>query len=168
MEVSLPGIAVPGLQPETSEVRLTWSRWVRCQSSFSLVLAPAQPGVFALAEEVVAPGESAQIGHKRMLAVFHVDQADDLGRALGGLFGSASPWRERLAAGCCFLRFAVAEDPAERHAACSALQRWLAASTDGAAPIAGSREPHVTPRQPAPADKHAAEVARPASLPAGF
>lgn len=168
MDSALAGVSFPAPQPENPEVRLNWSRWTRCRSSLSLALAPAQPGVFALAEEVVAPGEAPQIAHKRMLAVFHVDHSDDLGRALTGLFSSTSPWRERLAAGRCFLRFAVASDASERRAACSALQRWLAASADSAAAIAPPREPHVTPRQPAPADRRRTVIVRPASLPAGF
>ncbi len=164
----VPRLEIPEAQSENAEVRLTWSRWTRYQSSFALALAPAQPGVFALAEEVLAPGESAQLGQKRMLAVFHVDETDDLARAFTGLFSSTSPWRERLASGRCFLRVAVSTNAAERHAACAALRRWLTASTDNAAAIAGAREPHVTPRQPAPADRQKTEIVRPKSFPAGF
>jgi hypothetical protein len=33
--------------------RLKWSRWFRCESPHSLLFVPSQPGVFALAEEVM-------------------------------------------------------------------------------------------------------------------
>ncbi len=33
--------------------RLKWSRWFRCESPRSLLFVPSQPGVFALAEEVM-------------------------------------------------------------------------------------------------------------------
>ena len=36
--------------------RLHWSRWVHCESPHSLLCVPSKPGVFALAEEVIAPG----------------------------------------------------------------------------------------------------------------
>ncbi|HEV2401810.1 MAG TPA: hypothetical protein VGS27_33055 [Candidatus Sulfotelmatobacter sp.] len=34
--------------------RLQWSRWFRCESHHSLLCVPSKPGVFALAEEVMA------------------------------------------------------------------------------------------------------------------
>ena len=47
--------------------RLQWSKWFRsCESSFSVLLAPCQPGIFALGEEIVSGGA----GSKRMLALF--------------------------------------------------------------------------------------------------
>lgn len=167
MEAAVPHLATQARQP-AAEPRLTWSRWNRYQTSFSLALAPAQPGIFALAEEVLAPGEAAQLGDRRMLAVFVIDQTDDLGRALSGLFGSASPWRERLASGSCFVRFAVVSNAAERNGACVALQQWLAASTDTAAAVAEQAQPHVAPRQASPAAHNSTEIDRPAPLPAGF
>ncbi len=33
--------------------RLRWSRWFRCESHHSLLFVPSQPGVFALAEEIM-------------------------------------------------------------------------------------------------------------------
>ena len=36
-------------------MEMSWSRWFRCESSFELLLVPKQPGVFAIAEEVVEP-----------------------------------------------------------------------------------------------------------------
>ena len=37
--------------------RLKWSRWFRCESPHSLLFVPSQPGVFALAEEVLNCGK---------------------------------------------------------------------------------------------------------------
>jgi hypothetical protein len=104
--------------------RIEWSRWFRCADSSSLVLVSSKPGVFALGEEVVAPGA---VG-KRMLALFELSETDDLGMALGRLFLPGSPLRERLAAGRCFARYAVIEDATQRHTAYTALQRWLSSS----------------------------------------
>ena len=163
------------------ESRLTWSRWTRCESSFSLALAPHQPGLFALAEEVVPAGEA---GTRRLLAVFEIAAADDLAHALGRLFTAASPWREHLVTGRCFVRFAVVENLAERDAACAALQAWLAQAADlpgdaaaasaRSAPQAEAAHPAVAPadlpapRAAAPAAKASTAVGPPASLPAGF
>ena len=36
--------------------RLRWSRWFRCESHHSLLFVPSQPGVFALAEEIMDLG----------------------------------------------------------------------------------------------------------------
>lgn len=159
------------------ESRLTWSRWTRCESSFSLALAPHQPGLFALAEEVVPAGEA---GTRRLLAVFEIAAADDLAHALGRLFTAASPWREHLLTGRCFVRFAVVADLAERDAACAALQAWLAQAADipaasaRSAPQDQAAHPAVdpadlpVPRAAAPAAKATTPVGPPASLPAGF
>jgi hypothetical protein len=37
--------------------RLQWSRWFRCGSHHSLLHVPSKPGVFALAEEILSPGD---------------------------------------------------------------------------------------------------------------
>jgi len=110
-----------GGEPEFDYRRVQWSRWFRCADSLSLVLMSSKPGVFALGEEIVAPSA----GGKRMLALFQISETGDLGMALGRLFLPGSPERERLAGGRCFARYAVIEDPVQRHAAYTALQRWL-------------------------------------------
>jgi hypothetical protein len=115
-----------GVEPEFDYRRVEWSRWFRCADSFSLVLMSSKPGVFAMGEEVVAPAT----GGKRMLALLHISEADDLGMALGRLFLPGSPQREHLASGRCFARYAVIEDAGQRHAAYGALQRWLSASSE--------------------------------------
>lgn len=106
-------------------MEMNWSRWFRCESSFGLLLVPNQPGVFALAEEVVSSPNG-----RRMLAVFEVDESDDLALSLSRMFAIGSPWREKLAEGKCFARYAVAPGLADRRAAADALKQWLAAQRD--------------------------------------
>jgi hypothetical protein len=106
-------------------MEMNWSRWFRCESSFGLLLVPNQPGVFALAEEVVSGPNG-----RRMLAVFEVDETDDLALSLSRMFAVGSPWREKLSEGRCFARYAVAPGIADRRAAAEALKQWLAAQRD--------------------------------------
>ena len=114
-------LARHGVEPTLDHQRLEWSRWFHCDSSFSVLLVPAKPGIFALAEEVATTVESS----KRMLALFEIKEADDLGMSLGRLFLPGNPLREKLDSGKCFARFAVIEDAAERSAAYKTFQRWL-------------------------------------------
>src|SRR5580692_4388065 len=134
-----------GFEPSFDHRRLQWSNWFRCQDSFSLVLAPCKPGLFALGEEVIAPGELAVGEGKRMLALFQISEADDVGMALGRLFLSGSPARERFASGRCFARYVVIEDANQRRTALTALQRWMASSSEAATglPQATSDDNHV-------------------------
>jgi hypothetical protein len=138
-----------GFEPAFDHRRLQWSEWFRCQDGFSLMLAPCKPGLFALGEEVIAPGELAafcgaseprsrhpersegSFGEgKRMLALFQISEANDLGMALGRLFLTGNPARERFASGRCFARYVVIEDQNQRRAAYTALQRWMASSAE--------------------------------------
>jgi len=139
-----------GVEPTFDHRRLQWSKWFHCQDSFSLVLAPCKPGLFALGEELVASGESATGERKRMLALFQISEADDLGMALGRLFLPGSPARERFASGRCFARYVVIEDAVQRQTAHAALQRWMASSAEAASgvPQAVSDDTHVAPDAP--------------------
>jgi hypothetical protein len=121
-----------GFEPSFDHRRLQWSNWFRCQDSFSLVLAPCKPGIFALGEEVIAPGELAVSEGKRMLALFQISEAEDVGMALGRLFLSGNPARERFASGRCFARYVVIEDANQRRTALTALQRWMTSSAEAA------------------------------------
>jgi hypothetical protein len=141
-------------QAAAERLSLNWSRWFHCETSFSLLLVPEKPGIYAVAEEVLAPGESASTGGKRLLAVVQFAETDNLARALSRLFTPASPLQERIAGGHCLLRYAVVEDEAARQAACNALQTWLAASAETVAPPPESHQ-----------DKRELE---PPPLPAGF
>jgi hypothetical protein len=109
---------------------IPWSRWFRCESSFSLLLVPSAPGLYALAEEVAAPGEA--ITSKRMLAVFEIAEADDLCVTLSRHFAPRSALSARLASGRCFVRFAQLRDAERRRMVCNSLKRWMAASTQTA------------------------------------
>src|SRR5581483_9348325 len=109
--------AMGSLPPQT-QPGLNWSRWCRCESSFSLLLVPSRAGIFAVGEEVLAPGESAATAGKRLLAVLLFEQAKDLSRALSRLFTPASPIYERPAGGRCFVRYTVIEDYASRGCMC--------------------------------------------------
>jgi hypothetical protein len=119
-----------GFEPTFDHRRLQWSNWFRCEDSFSLVLAPCKPGIFALAEEVIAPGEVAVGDGKRMLALFQISEANDVGMALSRLFLSGSPERVRFASSRCFARYVVIEDPNQRQTALTALQRWMESSAE--------------------------------------
>ncbi len=112
-------------------MEMNWSRWFRCESSFSLLLAPNQPGIFALAEEIIQPAENS----RRMLAVFEVQEAEDLARAMSRLFAVGSPWREKLGEARCYLRYAVAPSIADRRAAAAALKTWLNSQREVAAQV---------------------------------
>jgi hypothetical protein len=127
-----------GFEPSFDHRRLQWSSWFRCQDSFTLVLAPCKPGLFALGEEIIAPGEMGVGEGKRMLALFQISEADDLGMALGRLFLSRNPERERLTNGRCFARYVVIEDAAQRRTAYAALQRWMTSTAETAS---GVRQP---------------------------
>jgi len=118
-------LARHGVEPTIDHLRLQWSRWFRCDSSFSVLLAPAKPGIFALAEEIAPAAES-----KRMLALFEIKDTDDIGMALGRLFLPGNPLREKLETGKCFTRYAVIEDSAERSAAYKIFERWLNEKTN--------------------------------------
>src|SRR5947209_8774764 len=151
-------------------MELNWSKWFRCESSFGLLLVPHQPGVFALAEEVQPAGAQA----RRMLAVFEINEAEDVCRALSRLFAPASPWHSRLTDSRCYLRYAIVPDAQERKAAASALKTWLSSQADAASQIFEQRV--VQPGNPVDATvaeqavdtvMKNREMARPA-FPAGF
>lgn len=113
-------------------MEMNWSRWFHCESSFGLLLVPSQPGVFALAEEVVqAVGEQS----RRMLAVFEVAEAEDLSRAMSRLFAAGSPWREKMAQAKIYVRYAIAPSIADRRAAATALKNWLSTQKEVASQI---------------------------------
>jgi len=113
-------------------MEMTWSRWFHCESSFGLLLVPSQPGVFALAEEVVqASGPQS----RRMLAVFEVAEAEDLSRAMSRLFAAGSPWREKMAQVRVYVRYAIAPSIADRRTAAAALKNWLSTQREVAQQI---------------------------------
>jgi hypothetical protein len=110
--------------------RLHWSRWFHCESPHSLLCVPSKPGVFALAEEIVAPVQG-----KRMLAVVQFGEDEDMAFVLDRMFALQNPMRARLASGRCFVRFVVIEDPAHRRSIAGALNQWLVSSGEKASGI---------------------------------
>src|SRR5437588_10099746 len=151
--------------------QVQWSSWSRCESSFSMLLVPHRPGIFALADEVA----SAQQG-KRILALFHVAEARDLSLDVVALFSQHGPIRERLEQGHCHLRYAMISDPEDRKAVCDALQTWIASSNQRAsgifkpAPEGFAASPTATnPRPSLPSQpKKLVSYAQGPVFPAGF
>lgn len=119
-------------------MELSWSRWFHCESSFGLLLVPDQPGIFALAEEVM---QSAGPGSRRMLAVFEISEAENVSRALSRMFVPGSPWHERLTGTRCYLRYTIIPDAEKRQAAAGALKNWLSSQMDNAAEVFEHRIP---------------------------
>jgi hypothetical protein len=128
-------LARHGVKTGLDHRRVQWSKWFRCESSFSVLLAPSKPGIFALGEEIIPSGQIPLGSGKRMLALFRISETEDIGMALGRLFLPGSPERERFSAGKCFARYAVVEDQGQRKSAHSSLQQWMASCGD--APFTG-------------------------------
>jgi hypothetical protein len=162
-----------GVQPAVDHLRLEWSRWFRCESSFSVLLAPSKAGIFALGEEIVPPAELALRGPstigsdvaagKRMLALFQITETDDLGMALGRMFLPGNPLREKLSEGRCFARYTVIEDAAQRSAAYKALSSWMQDSADITSGVVSKAEVVQMDRREEVAALHS-----PMPLPSGF
>ena len=123
-------LARHGVKTSFDHRRLQWSKWFRCESSLSFVLVPSKPGIFAIGEEIIAPGENSATTGKRMLALVKISESEDLGMTLGRFFLPGSPERERLESGRCFVRYAVIEDASQRETAHVALQRWMESSSE--------------------------------------
>ncbi len=113
-------------------MEMNWSRWFRCESSFGLLLVPKQPGIYALAEEIAQPAGPYS---RRMLAVFEVEETDDLARALSRLFAVGGAWRQKLTEKRCYIRYAVAPDIEDRRSATTALKNWLNSQRETAAQV---------------------------------
>jgi hypothetical protein len=152
-------LARHGVKTALDHRRVRWSKWFRCESSFSVLLAPSKPGIFALGEEIIPSGQIPVGSGKRMLALFRLSETDDIGMALGRLFLPGSPERERFVAGKCFGRYTVVEDPAQRKSAHTALQQWMASCAD--APLAGETSAFTAD------ETHPVEGGR-SQLPSGF
>jgi acyl-CoA reductase-like NAD-dependent aldehyde dehydrogenase len=145
-------------------MEMNWSRWFHCESSFGLLLVPSQPGVFALAEEIV---QSVGPQSRRMLAVFEVAEAEDLSRAMSRLFAAGSPWREKMAQVRVYVRYAIAPSIADRRAAATALKNWLSTQREVASqvfeqkPTAAEQKPTAAEPTTAVATAAVASVAEP-------
>jgi len=169
-------LARHGFEASLDYRRLQWSKWFRCESSFSVLLVPSRPGLLALGEEMIAPGEMPATGGKRMLALFQISEAEDLGMALGRLFLPGSPERERLVGDRCFARYAVIEDAKQRQSARVAFEQWLASSAGAASGVGGDMPMQPEPLAAASSSAVATEcdgperakIESPVPLPSGF
>jgi hypothetical protein len=124
-----------GLDRPVDYHRLQWSRWFRCESLHSLLCVPSKPGVFALAEEILASADSGATASRRMLAVLQFGEDDDMAFILDRMLSRENPMRARLLSGRCFVRFVVIEDAAQRRSICNALNQWMISSGEKASGI---------------------------------
>lgn len=120
--------------------------------------------------------DSATPAARRMLAVLQFGEAEDIAFVLDRTLTRQNPLRDRMAAGRCFVRFVVIEDATQRHSICTALNQWIASSTEKATGIgahfASSLElvgadvsrtrPEREPKGPSPAN--AGSTARPSHV----
>lgn len=123
-------LARHGFTTQLDHRRLQWSKWCRCESSFSVLFFPSKPGVFALAEETEAMRTFAP-DERRTLTLFRISEAEDLGMALGHLFLPNSPDSAMLSKKSCYVRYAVIEDGDQRRSIYHSLQEWIASTSTG-------------------------------------
>ena len=143
-------LARHGVATDLDPRRVQWSAWSRIEDSFSVLLVPSLPGLFALGEEIVAPGEPVVMGGKRMLALFEIAETEDLGMALGRCFLPRAAHCERLANGKCFMRYAIIEDQQQRLAAYAAFRNWFSSSAGAATGVTpGVPRPLILEASPA-------------------
>jgi hypothetical protein len=142
-----------GLERPVDYRRLRWSRWFRCESPHSLLQVPSKPGVFALAEEIatvttaaLGPGSPAPAGvvcedaalapdARRMLAVVHFFEDDDMAFVLDRMLTKENPLRAPLNSGRYFIRFVIIEDRFQRRQIYNSLSQWLTDSAEKASGI---------------------------------
>ncbi len=123
-------LARHGFTTQLDHRRLQWSKWCRCESSFSVLLVPSKPGLFAIAEETAAVRPFA-LDEKRMLTLFRISETEDLGMALGRLFLPNSPERALLSKKSCYVRYAVIENEDQRRSIYRSLQEWMTSASTG-------------------------------------
>lgn len=149
-------------------MELSWSRWFRCESSFGFLLVPEQPGIFALAEEVL---QTAGPDFRRMLAVFEINEAENVAQALSRLFAAGSAWQGRLTTTRCYVRYAIVPDARQRRQAAESLKNWLNSQMDAAAHVFEQPIPmREQPREAATVAERAVDrvMANKPLFPAGF
>lgn len=151
-----------GIEINLDPRRLHWSAWFHVESCFSFLRVPDQGGIFALAEEVIAPGETAATEGKRMLAIYRIAEAEHLGLTMGRLFLPGKPEAKRLTDARCFARYAVVQDEAQRQVACAAFQRWMGSSSEIALGLStpSTADPETSNKE--------AQIGPPTPFPAGF
>jgi hypothetical protein len=158
-----------------------WSRWFPCETSFDLMLVPTRPGLFAIAEELIAPREAAAHGGKRLLAMSQAYATEDLAITMSHLVAVNNSRKDGVAPGRIFARFTIFEDDHQRPSAQTAFQRWLMTSAaagsgrihdwDDFAEVPSSAtesEPERRTPTEGRSEGRAANVPPPAPLPSGF
>jgi len=161
-----------GYEFDVDHRKLQWSRWFRCDSSFDFRLIPSSAGIYTFAEEIVAAGELAVTGGKRMLGVVSIAETEDLCLALARHMAPSGPMSAKLWSGKCFVRFAKVAEESHRQAACAALNQWLAAAAGtasglGAAEFLSEPDPEP-PASPEPQQQLRLTDMKAPALPSGF
>src|ERR1700688_3695073 len=113
-------LARHGLERPIDPRRLQWSRWLRCDSTHSLLVVPSKPGIFALAEEIMDLGTGNT----------HVGTAADAGTSKTSVGTAPQACPERSRRGC----------PAEQSSA-AASTATIAETTAEGSSIAGTHGP---------------------------
>jgi hypothetical protein len=70
-----------------------------------------------------------------MLAVSQFFEDDDMAYVLDRMLSRSHPMRQRLESGRYFIRYVEIHDPAQRRSVCSALNQWIASSSEKATGI---------------------------------
>lgn len=72
---------------------------------------------------------------RRMLAVTHFFEADDMAFTLDRMLSHQNPMQARLASGRYFVRFVEIHDQSQRRSICNALNQWIVSSAEKATGI---------------------------------
>jgi hypothetical protein len=126
---------------------------------------PAEPALSARAQRESrmgtpeTPAASAAEG-RRLLAVTHFFEDDDMAFVLDRMLSRENPMRARLLSGRYFIRYVVIEDAAQRRSIASALNQWIASAGEKATGIAAHFASSLEITE--------AGAARPSPFPSGF
>ena len=102
---------------------------------FSAASSTSKPAALAAEEDFA--GETAP---RRMLAVTHFFEADDMAFVLDRMLARQNPLRASLNSGRYFIRFVIIEDGPQRRSVCNALNQWVSDQAIGNQPLANSAE----------------------------
>jgi hypothetical protein len=129
-------LARHGFTTQVDHRRLQWSPWLRCESSFSVLLVPSKPGLLVLAEE----SEGSFGAETTLLTLRQVSQVEDLSTELARLFLPTSP-----APKPCYVRYAVLEDEDQRRSSHRALLEGMASSSESKSELITNLTVHSFP-----------------------
>jgi len=107
--------------------------------SSALSASGAYQGMASSMSKPTTPGEVASAADgphtRRMLAVTHFFQDDDMAFVLDRMLTKENPLRAYLNCGRCFIRFVIIEDPFHRRQIHNSLAQWLSDSAQKASGI---------------------------------